>query len=131
MKNKYIFGALIIIVFMGIMGYLFTETNISYEENFAKIKTSSKTLKATGSWVKEKSYHLDKGKKQFSFFMKDYLGNEMEVIYNGTIPNNFESSTSVVVTGKYHNGQFHAKEILTKCPSKYEEQYQASSKTKT
>lgn len=129
MKNKYIFGGIIIVVFMGIMGYLFTETNISYEENFSNIVTSTKTMKATGSWVKEKSYHVDKQKKQFSFYMKDYMGNEMKVVYAGTIPNNFESSTSVVVTGKYENGSFHAKDILTKCPSKYEEQFDESSKS--
>jgi cytochrome c-type biogenesis protein CcmE len=123
------FGGIIIIVFMAIMGYLFTETNISYEENFSLIKSSTKTMKATGSWVKEKSYHVDKQKKQFSFYMKDYLGNEMKVTYDGTIPNNFESSTSVVVTGKYQNGTFHAKDILTKCPSKYEEQFDESSKS--
>ena len=129
MKNKYMFGGIIIVVFMAIMGYLFTETSISYEENFSKIIASSKTMKATGSWVKEKSYHLDKEKKQFSFYMKDFMGNEMKVIYNGTIPNNFESSTSVVVTGKYKNGSFHAADILTKCPSKYEEQFDESSKS--
>lgn len=129
MKNKYMFGGVIIVIFMGIMVYLFTQTNISYEENFSKIMHSNKTMKATGSWVKEKSYHVDKDKKQFSFYMKDYLGNEMKVIYDGTIPNNFESSTSVVVTGKYKDGSFHANDILTKCPSKYEEQINETSKS--
>jgi cytochrome c-type biogenesis protein CcmE len=129
MKNKYMFGGIIIVVFLAIMGYLFTETNISYEEDFSKIAASSKTMKATGSWVKEKSYMVDKSKKEFSFYMKDYLGNEMKVVYNGTIPNNFESSTSVVVTGKYTGGHFHAQDILTKCPSKYEEQFDESSKS--
>lgn len=129
MKNKYMFGGIIIVVFLGIMSYLFTETNISYEENFSEIINSTKTMKATGSWVKEKNYLMDKDKKEFSFYMKDYLGNEMKVIYNGTIPNNFESATSVVVTGKYKNGYFHADDILTKCPSKYEEQFDQSEKS--
>lgn len=129
MKNKYMFGGIIIVVFMAIMGYLFTETNISYEENFSEIISSTKTMKATGSWVKEKSYHIDKQKKEFSFYMQDFLGNEMKVVYAGTIPNNFESSTSVVVTGKYQDGSFHAKDILTKCPSKYEEKFDESSKS--
>ncbi|MBK8943961.1 MAG: cytochrome c maturation protein CcmE [Ignavibacteriae bacterium] len=129
MKNKYMFGGIIIVVFLGIMSYLFTETNISYEENFSEIMNSTKTMKATGSWVKEKNYMMDKAKKEFSFYMKDYLGNEMKVIYNGTIPNNFESATSVVVTGKYKNGYFHADDILTKCPSKYEEQFDQSEKS--
>ena len=131
MKNKYIFGVLIIVVFMGVMGYLFTQTSISYEENFSEIINSSKTMKATGSWVKEKSYHVDKSNKQFSFYMKDYNGTEMKVVYDGTIPNNFESATSVVVTGKYKDGYFHANDILTKCPSKYEEQFDESQTKKS
>ena len=123
MKNKYIFGGIIIVTFLGIMGYLFTQTNIKYEEDFTKIMNSEGTIKATGEWVKEKNYDLNKSDNIFSFYMKDFNGTEIKVVYNGAIPNNFESSTSVVVTGKYQNGEFRASDILTKCPSKYETQY--------
>lgn len=126
MKNKYMFGGFIIVVFLGLMGYLFTQTNVSYEEDFAQIVNTDKTVKATGEWVKSKSYQIDKEKKIFSFYMKDYNGKELKVVYNGTMPNNFESSTNVVVTGKYQNGYFYATEILTKCPSKYEEEFDES-----
>lgn len=129
MNNKYIFGGFIIVVFFGIMGYLLTETNIKYEEDFSQILESSGTIKATGSWVKEKNYQIDKQKLLFSFYMQDFNGKEIKVVYKGAIPNNFESSTSVVVTGKYENGNFYASDILTKCPSKYETEYEASQKT--
>lgn len=46
----------------------------------------------------------------------------MRVVYKGTKPNNFEIATNVVVTGKFENGYFHATDVLTKCPSKYEGQ---------
>jgi cytochrome c-type biogenesis protein CcmE len=59
--------------------------------------------------------------------MADEKGTQMKVVYEGTIPNNFESAQSIVVTGKYSDGYFHAKEILTKCPSKYQEQEVKSS----
>jgi len=121
MKNKYMFGGAIIVVFLGVMVYLFTQTNIQYESSFSKVAQSGKTIKATGVWVKEKSYQIDKSKDVFSFYMKDAQGNEMQVLYHGSMPNNFESSTSVVVTGKYNAGAFHATDILTKCPSKYQE----------
>jgi len=127
-NNKYIFGGIIIVVFFAIMGYLLTETNIKYEEDFTKVENSSSTVKATGSWVKEKNYQIDKQKNIFTFYMKDYNGKELKVIYKGAIPNNFESSTSVVVTGKFKNGNFYASDILTKCPSKYESEYEASKK---
>ncbi len=127
MKNKYIFGGIIVAVFLFLMIYLLTQSNIQYESDFAKVMAKDKTVKATGSWVKEKSYELNKENKTFTFFMADQSGNQMKVVYDGTIPNNFESAVSVVVTGKYQNGYFHAKEILTKCPSKYEEQGMKSS----
>ncbi len=129
MKNKYIAGGIIIAVFMGFMGYLFTQTNIKYEEDFARIISSKGTIKATGAWVKEKRYVMDKENNTFSFYMSDFKGKEIKVIYKGAIPNNFESSTSVVVTGKYRDGSFHASEILTKCPSKYESQFEQETNT--
>jgi cytochrome c-type biogenesis protein CcmE len=127
MKNKYVFGGFIIVLFLGIMAYLFTQSNIKYESDFTNVKNTENTVKATGSWVKEKNYEMNREQNTFSFFMKDENGNEMKVIYEGAIPNNFESATSVVVTGSYRNGYFHAKDILTKCPSKYEQQNVQSS----
>ena len=122
MKNKYIFGGAIIVVFLGVMIFLFTQTNVSYEQSFTKIIESGKTVKATGTWVKEKNYQIGKANNMFVFYMKDTEGNLMKVFFHGTIPNNFESSTSLVVTGKYSQGNFHATDILTKCPSKYQDQ---------
>lgn len=122
MKNKYVFGGIIIVIFLGLMIYLFTQTNIQYENNFVKVMQTGKTVKATGTWLKERGYEFDKENKIFSFYIKDENGNIMKVVYHGAMPNNFESSTSIVVTGKYSNGIFQASDILTKCPSKYQEQ---------
>ena len=127
MKNKNIFGIVIIAVFLGLMGYLFTQTNIQYTDNFEALKEMDRTVKATGSWVREKNYEIDRANRTFTFYMTDDSGNEMKVIFDGTIPNNFETATSVVVTGKYKNGYFHATDVLTKCPSKYEGEPQISS----
>jgi len=122
MKNKYVFGGFIIVIFLGLMAYLFTQSNIQYQDDFVQVMGTNKTVKATGSWVKEKKYQIDNVNKTFTFFLVDDKGNEMKVVYDGTIPNNFESAVSVVVTGKYIDGYFHARDILTKCPSKYENQ---------
>lgn len=122
MNQKYIFGGIIVAVFLGLMAFLFTQTNVKYESNFANVMAKEKTIKATGSWVKEKSYEVDKANKTFSFYMKDEAGTEMKVVLSGSMPNNFETATSVVATGKYKNGCFYATDILTKCPSKYQDQ---------
>ncbi|MGE5796498.1 MAG: cytochrome c maturation protein CcmE [Ignavibacteria bacterium] len=122
MRSKYIFGGVIVAVFLTLMIYLFSQSNIQYENNFRNVMSKDKTVKATGIWVREKSYDINKESRIFSFYMVDQNGTEMKVVYEGTIPNNFESAQSIVVTGKYSNGYFHAKDILTKCPSKYQEE---------
>ncbi len=127
MKNKYIFGGIIVVVFLSLMIYLFTKSNIQYESNFQKVMEKEKVVKATGHWVKEKSYEINKESRTFIFYMADVNGNEMKVVFDGTIPNNFEVAKSIVVTGHYKNGVFHARDILTKCPSKYQEQSKAAS----
>ena len=70
MKNKYLFGGAIIIVFLAVMVYLFTQTNVQYENNFDKVTQSGKTLRATGSWVKERNYEVDKQNNLLSFYLK-------------------------------------------------------------
>jgi cytochrome c-type biogenesis protein CcmE len=52
--------------------------------------------------------------------MKDDGNRVAKVVLDGGKPNNFELATSVVAKGKLVNGEFHATEVLTKCPSKYE-----------
>ncbi|MEI7811538.1 MAG: cytochrome c maturation protein CcmE [Ignavibacteria bacterium] len=120
MNKKYIYGGSVIVVFLGLMIYLFTQTNIQYEADFASIQAKPKTFKATGEWVRAKNYEINSAERTFSFYMKDATGREMKVIFAGTMPNNFETAQSVVVTGKYRNGCFYATDVLTKCPSKYE-----------
>jgi cytochrome c-type biogenesis protein CcmE len=53
----------------------------------------------------------------------------MRVVLDGAKPNNFEIATSVVAKGSINGDHFHAKEVLTKCPSKYEGDAEAVKKT--
>jgi len=122
MKTRYYIGGVIIVVFLGILFYNFTKTNIEYEYDFQKVMTNGKVCKASGVWVKEKSFIEDIQNRKFIFYIRDANKNEMKVVYHGIKPNNFEIATNVVVTGKYENGYFNATDVLTKCPSKYEGQ---------
>ncbi len=58
----------------------------------------------------------------FSFLLIDDKNKEQKVFYNEPMPPDFLRSEKVVVIGNYENGQFIAKKILLKCPSKYQEQ---------
>jgi cytochrome c-type biogenesis protein CcmE len=43
------------------------------------------------------------------------------VTYNGVLPDMFADGRDVIVEGTYaHGGAFHARTLLTSCPSKYE-----------
>jgi len=79
--------------------------------------------------VKDKESKFDPESNTFSFYMVDDFKTEMKVVLAGAKPNNFEVAEAVVAKGKVKNGDFHAKEVLTKCPSKYEAQGKDVQKT--
>ena len=58
--------------------------------------------------------------KNLTFIITDGL-ESLDVVYKGTMPNNFGDQTQVVIEGKLDSsGEFQASSIMTKCPSKYE-----------
>ena len=68
---------------------------------------------------KEMIYNPEINANAFSFFLIDSEGAERKVIFNGSKPQDFERSESVVIAGKMKGETFHADKILMKCPSKY------------
>lgn len=54
-----------------------------------------------------------------TFEGKDETG-VLKVVYPKGKPNNFEAATQVVVIGDYKDGVFEARDMLVKCPSKYQ-----------
>ena len=49
-------------------------------------------------------------------------GKGMPVVYRGTQPSGFKEGSSILVEGKYSSdGMFRARQLILKCPSKYEE----------
>ncbi|RPI18468.1 MAG: cytochrome c maturation protein CcmE [Ignavibacteriae bacterium] len=119
MNKRYILGGLIIVVFLVVGFFAFKDSKIEYA-NFQGAAQTHKTCQVKGVWVKDKESKFDASTNQFTFVMKDENNQEMKVVLEGAKPNNFEMAENVVAKGKVTNGYFHAKEVLTKCPSKYE-----------
>lgn len=118
-KAKYIIGGIIILAFL-VVGFMsFMDSKIEYV-NFAEAQNRLKTVEVKGYWLKDKETKFDGNTNTFSFYMRDDHNNEMKVVFDGAKPNNFEVAEAVVVKGKVKDGCFMAKDILTKCPSKYE-----------
>jgi len=128
MNKKVIIGIFIIAIFIAVGFFAFMDSKIEYA-NFQTASSSHKTCQVKGSWVKDKEARFDANTNQFIFYMKDENNAEMKVVLDGAKPNNFEMAENVVAKGKVTNGYFHAEEVLTKCPSKYEGQGEDVKKT--
>jgi cytochrome c-type biogenesis protein CcmE len=68
---------------------------------------------------KEMEYQPEINANIFSFYLVDNNGLEKKVVYNGAKPQDFERSEQIVVIGKMDGDQFLCRQILMKCPSKY------------
>ncbi len=121
MNTKMIVGGIVIVIFIIFGAYSFLESTVEYTDLRGAMKTGKK-VQVKGSWVRDKETYFDTRENQFSFYMRDDNDEEIKVVLDGAKPNNFEIATSIVVKGRYENGYFHASEVLTKCPSKYEGQ---------
>jgi cytochrome c-type biogenesis protein CcmE len=117
--SKTVIGLIIIAVFLAIGFITFLDSKIEYV-NFAEAKDRMSKVEVKGSWVQNKESRFDQNTNSFMFYMLDDNQNEMKVILDGAKPNNFEVAEAVVVKGKMKEDHFHATDILTKCPSKYE-----------
>jgi cytochrome c-type biogenesis protein CcmE len=58
--------------------------------------------------------------RRVEFRIRDEKGDEVRVVYKGQAPANMGEATSTVAIGKMNGDVFEAKELLLKCPSKYE-----------
>jgi cytochrome c-type biogenesis protein CcmE len=121
MKLKVIIAAVIVVAFVIFGSYSFLESNVEYTD-VAGARAKHKKVQLKGFWNKEKPSAFDPQKSTFTFYLVDEAGRECRVVLEGAAPNNFELATSVVAKGRYvaDGDYFHATELLTKCPSKYE-----------
>jgi len=119
MKLKIIIGGIVVVggIVLGALNFL--ESNVEYTD-FSTAERTNKKVQVKGEWIKDQPTNFDAEKVKFSFYMKDESNRVSKVVLNGAKPNNFELATSVVAKGKFANGEFHASDVLTKCPSKYE-----------
>ena len=119
MKKRYLIGGAIVLVFLVVGGMSFLNSSVEYA-TLSKAEKSGKKVQVTGKWVKEMDTQYDTRNNTFTFYMRDDENRIARVVFEGAKPNNFDIATSVVAKGRYEDGVFHASEVLTKCPSKYE-----------
>lgn len=119
MKPKVMVAAVVVVVGVVVGAVNFMESSVEYMD-FESAQKLNKKAQVKGEWVRDLDSGFDAEKTQFTFYMKDENSTVVRVVLDGAKPNNFEIATSVVAKGRFEGDQFHATEVLTKCPSKYE-----------
>jgi cytochrome c-type biogenesis protein CcmE len=114
--------ALLVIVLAALAIIISTVYNSSTYSSFVQAATKpEKTFNILGKpdLSKPLEYNPAINPNLFVFTAKDNEGNSCRVIYTGAKPQDFEKADQVVIIGSMKGNDFLAKEMLLKCPSKY------------
>jgi len=122
MKRNHILAGIMlvaaILIFVNASNDIATYYNFTTATEQAGVVKVNGTLDPNHEIVYDPAVNLNK----FSFHMLDTEGQSLEVIMASSMPQDFERSEQVVVTGTRQGETFVATEILTKCPSKYKDE---------
>ena len=119
-KKSHIIGGVVIVLAMAMAMYSFQSTLTSYV-TVSEAKASNRPVQVAGIVV-EGTDRYDLNSNNLLFTLREDGGDEMKVEYDGPRPGNFDNVTKVVAIGKYEPKRevFLARELLVKCPTKYE-----------
>jgi cytochrome c-type biogenesis protein CcmE len=93
----------------------------SEADSIAQVKPNMKLhVVTTLSKDKPELYDAQNDPNYFEFYAKDTSGVEKRVVYRNSKPQDMDKTDKVVLIGYSKGDYFEAKDILKKCPSKYE-----------
>ncbi len=120
MKKIHIVGIIVIAVAIGVILTSLKNTSTYADFNEA-LANPDKEYHVVGKLNKNEPLIYDPkiNADEFIFTLIDNKGVEKKVVLHKSKPQDFERSEQIVVIGKMHEGEFHANDILMKCPSKY------------
>ena len=120
MKKSYVIGGIVVALAMAMAVYSFKSTLTSYV-TISEAKASKRPVQVAGIVVNGTDRY-DLKSNNLLFTLREDGGDEMKVEYDGPRPGNFDNVTKVVASGRYEprTQVFLARELLVKCPTKYE-----------
>jgi cytochrome c-type biogenesis protein CcmE len=124
-RRRFIVGAVLITAAVSYLVYAGIRTTSMYyfemdEFLASRARHEGEPMRVKG-WVRKGSVKWDPRTNDLLFDLarKDE-SDPVPVSYRGILPDMFADGREVVVEGKYHQGAFAARQIMTSCPSKYE-----------
>lgn len=119
MRPRLIFGIVGIVVFTSLVMYNFSQSISSYVDFEQAAYIDSDRVHVIGTWDSSQPANFSTESMTFTFFMTDESGNTRRVVYPRPKPNNFEQADQLVVIGQMRGETFISRDMLVKCPSKY------------
>ncbi len=124
MKTKsvyYVVGAVLLLVFAGFSYSEFKGALTPYV-SYELARGAERTVQVAGGLDKgSSSYDEASGQLRFTL-VEPETSETIRVTYDGVKPANFEDAVSIVAIGRFDSQaeEFAAKQLLVKCPSKYQ-----------
>jgi cytochrome c-type biogenesis protein CcmE len=131
MKPLHIVGLVVIALIIGMIISTLGDASkyVTFDEACAMAKNGNKNkIHVVGTLKKNTQgkpvslyYNPVENPNYFRFILIDNNKKEYPVVYKNPKPADFERAEQIVIVGNVEGQEFIAKEILMKCPSKYEE----------
>ncbi|PBQ31144.1 cytochrome C biogenesis protein [Sphingobacteriaceae bacterium] len=120
MKKLHILGIIVIAVAIGVI-FVSLKNTSTYADFTEAISNPDREFHVVGKLDKAQPqvYNPKENPDQFLFSMIDNKGVIKQVVLHKSKPQDFEKSEQIVLIGKMQGDNFHANDILMKCPSKY------------
>lgn len=120
MKKLHIVGIIVIAVAIGVIVGSLKNTS-TYADFTEAMASPNKEFHVVGKLDKASPQIYDPkiNPDEFLFSMVDNKGITRQVVLHKSKPQDFEKSEQIVLIGKMQGDNFHANDILMKCPSKY------------
>ncbi len=128
MKKLHILGIIVIAIAIGVI-FVSLKNTSTYADFTEAISNPGKEYHVVGKLDKTQPqiYEPRVNPDEFLFSMVDNKGVTKQVVLHKSKPQDFEKSEQIVLIGKMEGENFHANDILMKCPSKYNEASQQTS----
>lgn len=120
MKKLHIVGIVVIAIAIGVIVASLKNTS-TYADFTEAISNPDKEYHVVGKLDKTQPQIYDPkvNPDEFLFSMVDNKGVIKQIVLHKSRPQDFEKSEQIVLIGKMQGDNFHANDILMKCPSKY------------
>jgi cytochrome c-type biogenesis protein CcmE len=120
MKKLHILAIIVIAVAIGVI-FVSLKNTSTYADFAEALSNPGKEYHVVGRLDKTQPQVYDPrvNPDEFLFSMVDNKGMRRQVVLHKSKPQDFEKSEQIVLIGKMSGEDFHANDILMKCPSKY------------